>query len=115
DRRIGQVLERDREKFPIGRIVPHRVTAGVRGQGNHGRLDACRVSVGEGGRLGGLQIGGQIGGDRLQVILPEGRVARRFARRVPHHLLHFRDAANLPQARQQQEENRQADGQFHRR
>ena len=67
------------------------------------------MARGEGRLVGALEVGEEVGGDGLEVVLPQGRVARGFPGGIPHDLLHLRDPADLPQAGQEHEQEGQAD------
>ena len=73
------------------------------------------MPLAESRRLGGLKVGKEVRGHGLEIVLPQRSVARGFAGRIPHHHRHFGAPADLPQAGQDQAQERQANGELHRR
>src|SRR5580658_2762125 len=71
------------------------------------------MATAEGRLFGTLEIGEEVGRDRLEVILPQGCVTRGFSAAVPHDLLYFRETPDLPESGHDQHKERQAACAFH--
>src|SRR5262249_26251445 len=65
-------------------------------------------------RFGSLEVVGQVGGNRFQILLAQGSVPPRFAGGIPHDLLHLGDATEFPQAEEYEDKEGKTKGKFNR-